>query len=178
MTAWESMTLPSRLRSVVVTRETLDQLENTLNVNGNQNIAKLQLNVPAEHLFNGVTNGVEKDVPTDARLRINGHAEHSQDNGEDDLLAYDIDLFSMDTGAQTSRRRSAKQTHIFGQAHNSRAATFDDHPGHDRSTDLGQERARRRAAGLKISRRYFAISPGTYHASAVGFRTTRKCLRE
>jgi len=166
MTAWESMTLPSRLRSSLNARETLDQLENTLNINGNQNIAKLQMSIPQQNITNGSTNGTNSGANNDVRMATNGHAAEEQKPIDDESeSSYDLDFFSIDLGDYSRGRRSSSQNHVFGQARNSRGMEVEDQNQTNRSTDLGQERARRRAAGLKITRRYILLFRGYIYAS-------------
>lgn len=147
-TALETMTLPSRLRSRNGQRETLDQLSSAINVNGNQNIAKLQMSITnktesEQEQGSSIYSAEQKDI----RMReSNGHylGDHSED-----LEAFDMDFFpssELPTGVYTRGPQFKKEAHIFGQVESSRGSGLED----VRDDSDGQERARRRAAGLSI----------------------------
>ena len=150
-TAYESMTLPSRLKTK---RETLDHLTNALNTNGNQNIAKLRMTIDQKTASNGhhrpgrlsVQNELrDVRVPSQDRSMAGELIEH-----DEDLPVFDMDFFSND-GIDQSRRRNhgTKKAHVFGQAEAYRGdeeLTIQD----AFEADDGQERARRRAAGLPV----------------------------
>lgn len=147
-TALETMTLPSRLRSRNGQRETLDQLASAINVNGNQNIAKLQMSItnkPESEKEQGSSNhsAEQKDV----RMReSNGHylGDHSEE-----LEPFDMDFFpssELRTGVYTRGPKVTKEAHIFGQVESSRGSGLEN----ARDDFDGQERAKRRAAGLSI----------------------------
>lgn len=147
-TALETMTLPSRLRSRNGQRETLDQLASAINVNGNQNIAKLQMSItnkPESEQANGTSHTSEGQ---DIRMReSNGHyaGDHSGD-----LAPFDMSFFpSSDLPTGVRGPKSTKEAHIFGQVESSRGSDLFDGDGARHDFD-GQERARRRAAGLAI----------------------------
>lgn len=143
------MTLPSRLRSRNGQRETLDQLASAINVNGNQNIAKLQMSImdkPESEQVNGSSHHTAEQK--DIRMReSNGHylGDHSGD-----LEPFDMDFFpssELPTGIRGPK--STKEAHIFGQVESSRGSDLDG-AGDARNDFDGQERAKRRAAGLSI----------------------------
>ena len=145
------MTLPSRLRSRNGQRETLDQLAAAINVNGNQNIAKLQMSIatkPASEQANGSSNHSAEQQ--DVRMReSNGHYLGDR-NG--DLEPFDMDFFpssELPSGVKTRGARSTKEAHIFGQVESSRGSDLSG-AGDEGGDFDGQERAKRRAAGLSI----------------------------
>ena len=159
MTAWESMTLLSRFRSSNTTRETLGQLESTLNINGNQNIARLQLTIAQNAKTNGDMKGIVSRAHNDLRIASNVDVEPDE-NGDNNVAGtpYEMDFLAIDLGDQSRERRSSQRNHVFGQAQNVRADTHEVEVGKSGIDDLGYERARRRAAGLTITRRYVIIS--------------------
>lgn len=147
-TALETMTLPSRLRSRNGQRETLDQLASAINVNGNQNIAKLQMSIinkPESEQANGTSYTVEQQ---DIRMRESkGH--YASDHSED-LAPFDMSFFpSSDLPTGVRGPKSTKGTHIFGQVESSRGSDLSENDDARHDFD-GQERGRRRAAGLAI----------------------------
>lgn len=148
-TALESMTLPSRLKAQ---RETLDHLASALNVNGNQNIAKLRMSIDQTTALNG-----HNDRP--ARLAVSAQSRDtrmpSQDRlavgstpDEEELTNYDMDFFPTEV-EQTRGRHNTKKPHVFGQAEAYRGKENPDQEDTNEE-DQGHERARRRAAGLPI----------------------------
>lgn len=153
----ESMTLPSRLKARDGTRETLDQIASALNINGNQNIAKLRMGVDQKSV--AVLNGNSHDRP--GRLEVRAQSrdmripsrERSTDapqiTDEDDVATFDMDFFPTDATEQPRGRQNYKKPHVFGQAENYRD---DEDQKNDKANeeDEGHERARRRAAGLPI----------------------------
>jgi len=149
-TALESMTLPSRLKA---TRETLDQLASALNVNGNQNIAKLRMSIDQKVGLSGHHRSGRLEVRAENRDMRVPSQERSNiiDNGpdENDLTTFDMDFFPTETVEQNRGRRSIKKPHVFGQAENYRG---DEDPQDEKANeeDEGYERARRRAAGLPV----------------------------
>jgi hypothetical protein len=148
-TAMESMTLPSRLKLRDGVRETLDQLASALNVNGNQNIAKLRMSV--DHKSVAVLNGHDRpgrlDVRAESRdMRIPSR-ERSAD--EDDVATFDMDFFPTESTEPVRGRQSIEKAHVFGQAENYRDDE-DQVNDHANEEDEGHERARRRAAGLPV----------------------------
>jgi hypothetical protein len=152
-TAQESITLPSRLRGGNGKRESLDEIAAALNVNGNQNIAKLQMSIDTDTQTNGDhTERPETGVGSrDMRMPSqNGH-QHEIDDLEDAKDAtFDMEFFPSGEAMpilSRGHRRKAKKTHIFGQVEGFRG------PKEMRKQEGdfdGQERARRRAAGLPI----------------------------
>ncbi|KAB8296846.1 hypothetical protein EYC80_002257 [Monilinia laxa] len=160
--AMESMALPSRLKPQNGLRQTLDQLSSTLNVNGNQNIAKLRMTVKQKS---------ETVASDNVQTRINGHS-HATDTrissagtfsrGEDvaeesDAANFDIDFFPTETGEQNRGRQKPGKVHVFGQVENYRGDEEYDEEN-DRN-DEGRERARRIAASLPLlSKTYTPLS--------------------
>lgn len=156
-TAMESMTLPSRLKIRNGTREMLDQIASALNINGNQNIAKLRMSIDNKSV--AVLNGHGHDRSGRLEVRAQNRdtripsRERSTDapqiTSEDDIATFDMDFFPAEETEQLRDRQNFKKAHVFGQAENYR----DDEDGKNdeiNEEDEGHERARRRAAGLPI----------------------------
>lgn len=150
--AMESMALSSRLKLHNSNRTTLDQLANSINVNGNQTIAKLGMSIDHKN----ATNGEHAPVPplgqvAGADLRIPSRQNQDADSNikeMDDSKKVDMDFFPIETGQEPRERRN-KRFHVFGQTEILRTAENVkqlDSSGEDE----GFERARRRAAGLSI----------------------------
>lgn len=147
-TALESMTLPSRLRAK---RETLDELASALNVNGNQNMAKLRMSIDQNTALNGHSRPGRLEVRAqsrDMRLPSQERLAVGITSDEAELTSYDMEFFPTEL-EQTRGRRNTKKPHVFGQSETYRG---DENLEHEQSNeeDEGQERARRRAAGLPI----------------------------
>lgn len=157
-TAWESMTLPSRLKLQDGGRETIDQLTSALNINGNQNIAKLRMSIDQPQVINGRhepgrlnPHSREGDMraPLQER-RVTGAVTAGH---EYELRTLDMDLFPSETGEQVRGCRTTKRPHVFGQAEYHRSdekGVADDANEMHWEMGEGYERARRRAAGLPI----------------------------
>ena len=149
-TALESMTLPSRLKQHDGSRVTMDHLINALNVNGNQNIAKLRMSIDQEKAPNGrhVPGGPETQT-TDSRVpsheRTTDFSETTEDNEPD---TFDMEFFPTEAGEQRGGRPSHKKLHVFGQAESHRSEG--EVAMVEQEDDDGYNRARRRAAGLPI----------------------------
>lgn len=170
--ALESMTLPSRLKLRDGIHETLDHLSGVLNVNGNQNIAKLRMSVDHKHVpaLIGHNRPGRLEVRAQSRdLRVPSQdraIESSDSADEDSLKTLDIDFFPAEVAEQSRGRRIIKMTHVFGQAENYRGGEEDMKALKDKETnaeDEGFDRARRRAAGLPIIQRlvrHFTYFPG------------------
>lgn len=154
-TALESMTLPSRLKLQDGSRETIDQLTSALNINGNQNIAKLRMSIDQEKSVNGnhrldpQTQGGDSRAPLQERRVANTHADEYE--GEPNTL--DMEFFPPETGEQVRGQRNAKKPHVFGQAEYNRSDE-EKNTNDANEIDEGYERARRRAAGLPIIHKY------------------------
>jgi hypothetical protein len=162
-TAMETMTLPSRLRARDGKRESLAEIAAALNVNGNQNIAKLGMSIAADAPPNGDSResraGRLDALPEtrDARLPSHNGRLSAEDDGEGGVEAMDVDFFPPDVPAQGVRgRRTERRVHTFGSVESVRS----DHDARDVDDDDdgdaldGRERARRRAAGLPILYKY------------------------
>lgn len=153
-TAMESMTLPSRLRNNNGKRESLDDLAASLNVNGNQNIAKLQMSIENEPQENGDDRTGRLDLPSmgrDIRIPSQNGRQYDEEETELKVLSLDMDFFPSEETTPMRGRRSNKKTHTFGQVElfrNNKDAEDQDENDFD-----GYERARRRAAGLPIIHR-------------------------
>ena len=68
-TAYETMTLPSRLRLGNGSRASLDELVNVLNVNGNQNIAKVRMSIDQKDAPNGHHGSARLKIRAQSRIR-------------------------------------------------------------------------------------------------------------
>lgn len=147
-TAVESISLPSRLKLQNSNRETFSILANSLNVNGNQTIAKLQMSVKQKETTNGIQNGEAALLSESTDSRI-----FSQDdvhaNEESETKTLDMDFFPTGGEEQSRGPRRSKKVHIFGQTELSRTSEDAD-PINPTGAYDGYERARRRAAGLPI----------------------------
>jgi len=148
-TALESMTLPSRLK---INRQTLDQLANTLNVNGGQNIAKIRLSIDQKSALNGHQPPSRLEVRAQSRdTRMPSQERPAGDNApnEDDVTTLDMDFFPTEAAEQSRGRSLSKKVHVFGQAETYRG---DEDPNLEDTNEEneGRERARRRAAGLPV----------------------------
>lgn len=162
-TALESMTLPSRLKAKDGTRETLDDLAAVLNVNGNQNIAKLQMSIRPtsksaqqdNHGRSGrlAVHGQDADLRTPFR---EGWRDEVEMSGEAASNPMDIDFFPSNEPNQDRRRQKSKTMHIFGEVQNFRG--HEDELPENYVEEVkhgvdGRDRARRRAASLPILHR-------------------------
>jgi hypothetical protein len=151
--ALESMSLPSRLKIQSGSRQTMDALISVLNVNGNQNIAKLRMSVDQSTALNGhnrpgrlATPVESRDprVPSQERVVTRSHGDEKPD-----LAIFDMDFFPAETGEQISWQQRNKEPHVFGQAEAFRVQEVTSSQGTN-AEDEGYERARRRAAGLPL----------------------------
>ncbi|OBT40986.1 hypothetical protein VE00_08236 [Pseudogymnoascus sp. WSF 3629] len=149
-TAVETMTLPSRLHARAGTRSSLADTGAALNVNGTQNIARLQMSIGEDPVANGESHGRE-DAREGGDRRLATHGGRLNEEDEDEGLAeLDMDFFPVDAPAMNGRgRRADRRLHTFGRVESSRSdqETGDDNDGDDLD---GRDRARRRAAGLPI----------------------------
>ncbi|KAK6585520.1 hypothetical protein PZA11_002247 [Diplocarpon coronariae] len=154
-TAFETMTLPSRLRLQNGSRASLDQLANVLNVNGNQSIAKLRMSIDQNFVSNGDHRSARLEISLQSRdPRLSSQERRleveSTSQGDRGLKVFDMDFFLVEAGEQSRARRSVKEPHVFGQAETYRADDQKDGEVEDTEQEAGHERARRRAAGLPI----------------------------
>jgi hypothetical protein len=158
--AFESMSLTSRLKIKNGSRQTMDGLISALNINGNQNIAKLRMSVDQTTALNGHHRSGRLAASTeskDSRVRSQDRSAHdSQADEETDLATFDMDFFPADTGEQISRQPSNKEPHVFGQAEGYRVREISDSQ-ETNEEDEGYERARRRAAGLPLIQKSVGI---------------------
>lgn len=182
-TAVESMTLPSRLKPREGVRQSLDGLAASLNVNGNQKIARLKLSIgfdAVQEETNGVHSGLNPG-PTEA-LQSRSDARMPLQNGrasvvpavDDDDVMFDMDLFPTYDPSSSRGRNTSMKCHIFGQAEAFRGVGTDAHLEADDFDGL--TRARRRAAGLPIIYRYVHFMEG-YAAIPIG-QTEYKTLAD
>lgn len=168
-TALETMSLPSRLKLRNGIRESLDQLINVLNVNGNQNIAKLRMSIEQETAPNGHHRPARLEVRAQSRdIRLPSQerrAEEPDSQDESKVKTFDMDFFPAEASDQSRVRRAIKEAHVFGQAETYRSDTQKQEDDHN-SEEAGHERARRRAAGLPIIQRLvrtLSLLASTFH---------------
>lgn len=168
-TALESMTLPSRLKSKNGTQETLDELAAALNVNGNQNIAKLQMSIGStsrlaqqnDHGWSGMpaTPGQNVDARMPSQERWGDNVEISDRAASSTL---DMDFSSSNEPKPQWGRSKAKILHVFGEVESFRGhkeELLDKNAEEDEHGIDGRERARRRASGLPIVHRLVIFGP-------------------
>jgi hypothetical protein len=159
--AFESMSLPSRLKTKYGSSHTVDRLISALNINGNQNIAKLRMSVNQKTAPNGYQGPGRLAAPTESRnsrVAYQDRSVRSQADGDSDLTTFDMDFFPAEAGEQTSRRQHNKEPHIFGQVESHRVKEVTDSE-EAIGEDEGYERARRRAAGLPFIQKLVCIFP-------------------
>ncbi|KFX90559.1 hypothetical protein O988_08135 [Pseudogymnoascus sp. VKM F-3808] len=148
------MTLPSRLRPRAGARSSLADTGAALNVNGTQNIARLQMSIGEDPQPNGESHDAPRETG-DSRLATHGGrlSEEDEDGG---LVELDMDFFQADTPVPGVRGpRANRRVHTFGRVESRRS---DQEIGEDdEGDDLdGRDRARRRAAGLPIIHKTYA----------------------
>jgi hypothetical protein len=159
MTALESMTLPSRLKSRDGLLGSLDKIVEASNVNGNQQIARLQMSVranPEQKQLNGGDRVGRLDPLAhmrDPRLPSQDGSIREIEDADEVPNSLDICLFPTDESNQNPERRKTKRLHIFGQAENVRGGEYLPSTNAD---EASSERVRRRAAGLPIIHRSVA----------------------
>lgn len=155
-TAVESMTLPSRLRVQNGQRQTLDEIAGALNVNGNQKIAKLQMSIGPNaepQPANGDHRPGRLEVQARAQsrdLRMPSQNGRGAELETESPVVLDMEFFPSEEMDRSHGRRSAKAVHLFGQAENWRGEEENLASSRDEDDFDGQERAKRRAAGLPI----------------------------
>jgi hypothetical protein len=153
-TALETMTLPSRLKARNGIRESLDEIASAINVNGNQNMAKLQLSIGQKQIpvqTNGDHRSGRLDVrdqSVDVRIPSQNGRAIAVKPVDDAEFTLDMDFFPSEEPSSGRGRPVTKKPHIFGQAEVIRGDDGD--PDEDENDFDGQERAKRRAAGLPI----------------------------
>ncbi|KAF2816683.1 protein DML1 [Mytilinidion resinicola] len=117
--AFESMTLPSRLRAGNGQRGSLNELEETINSTGKRRIAKLEFSVADPDILE------DKVVAEAAQADKVGAVLTRQDesNSKDDRLNdFDADLSTTELPGVRQRGARRKKEHIFGRAESSRGA--------------------------------------------------------
>jgi hypothetical protein len=165
----ESITLPSRLRARNGIRQTLDDIAASLNVNGNQNIAKLRMSVQAaaeaktqvsdnsgaSYLNSNTTDiSQSRDQRLPSYLRATGHVSNGgSDDNETALEVLDIDFFPPEEQTYARGHRPRATPHVFGQTENWRDSKEEDFKSFEEGEEEGFDRARRRAAGLPVVHR-------------------------
>lgn len=150
------MTLPSRLHSRAGTRASLADTGAALNVNGTQNIARLQMSIGEDPVPNGESHDATRETG-DSRLATHG-GRLSEEDEEGGLAELDMDFFPVDALAMNGRgRRADRRLHTFGRVESSRSDQ--ETGGNNDGDDLdGRDRARRRAAGLPIMHKFVSSS--------------------
>ncbi|KAL2074570.1 hypothetical protein VTL71DRAFT_8348 [Oculimacula yallundae] len=153
-TAYETMTLASRLRLHNGARESLDELVNVLNVNGNQNIAKLRMSIDQKSAPNGHHRSARLEIRAQSRdTRLPSQErriEETPSHDDNELKTLDMDFFPAEASEQGRGRRAIKTPHVFGQTETYRADNQKENETEETDEEAGHERARRRAAGLPI----------------------------
>lgn len=146
------MTLPSRLRPRAGARSSLADTGAALNVNGTQNIARLQMSIGEDPQPNGESHDAPRETG-DSRLASHG-GRLSEEDEEGGLAELDMDFFPADTPVPGVRGpRANRRVHTFGRVESRRGdqETGEDDEGDDLD---GRDRARRRAAGLPIIHKF------------------------
>lgn len=158
-TAVETMTLPSRLHSRAGARASLADTVAALNVNGTQNIARLQMSIGADPQANGESHGHEDAGRETGDSRLATHGGRLNEEDEDEGVAeLDMDFFPVNAPTPGVRgRRVDRRLHTFGRVESSRS---DQEVGEGDGGDGldGRDRARRRAAGLTIMHKFVLSS--------------------
>jgi len=115
--AFESMTLPSRLRSPNGQRGSLNDLEEIINSTGKRRIAKLEFSVAdADVLEDRVVAEAAKADKVGAVLT----RQDETDSRDDRPISFDADLSGKEFGGVRQRRR--RKEHVFGRAESSRGS--------------------------------------------------------
>lgn len=147
--AWESMTLPSRLRPPQGRRGLLGDMTSILNVNGNQRIASLQCTLGSKELHNGdavsIQGSNDQRVPESNTRNLVGEDELHEANAN-----LDVDLSggeNPDSAAIPTIDRAKK--HTFARVENLRTSVRQQ-PDINGVEDEGLVRKRRRLAGVPI----------------------------
>ena len=132
----------------------MDGFIRALNINGNQNIARLQMAIDQTTAPNGHHKAGRMDPPTQSMdLRAPSRERDVTESGNHDdsnITTFDMDFFPAESGERNGRERtSGKKTYVFGQAENYRVEEVTDSKGTN-DVNEGYERTRRRAAGLPL----------------------------
>jgi hypothetical protein len=153
LTALESMTLPSRVRGQGSLRQSLDEITGALNVNGNQNMAKAQVSVFLDSTVKMDRSGRPQAPGQNRDPRVPSQNRLGDEVGiiNETLPSLDMDLFPSDDPNEARERRPNRKVHVFGEAETFRGDKdlWGSIAEEENSVD-GRERARRRAAGLKV----------------------------
>lgn len=157
-TALESMTLPSRLRPGGGQRGRLDDMEATLNVNGSQRIADIQMSitdpsVPEHKQLAGMK-------AHDGRMRgSNTDGQLSEDQMLADDASLDMDFFCGEGQAMktnTFHVQRKKKHQVFGQVESVRGNAGRD--AGEEEDEVGHTKKRRRFAALPLGEKSVGIS--------------------
>lgn len=107
----ESLTLPARLRSTDGARATFDQLETTLNNDGNRRLAAAGCTVEDLDVLDDIpqANGTHDSRMTSGLM--NGYEDHEEDESEDTRT--DISVFPHMSLTPSSVQRLGRRTHTF-----------------------------------------------------------------
>ena len=147
--AFETATLPSRLRLKGQRQRYLDDIGTALNLNGNQRIAQLQSSISDPDTTNSMpASHQEKDV----RMRsYSGHPLIEEDEDQQATVDLDIDFF----GGQVSALKPGPQSnpnHIFGGFECVRGR-LDSHDDGSDDDEVAYSKKRRRFAGRPVIER-------------------------
>jgi hypothetical protein len=148
-TAVETMTLPTRLRRLEHGGQSMDELGAALNVNGSQNIARLQMSI--EKGQKDDADGTPQTVHTISAFRDERIRHDNQGGTDGSVTSFDLDFFPTEDALPLLSRgqnRSPKTAHTFGQVESSRG--YKDTASPEDDDFDGMQRAKRRAAGLPI----------------------------
>lgn len=115
--AFESMTLPSRLRSSNGQRGTLQDMEEAFNSSGKRKIVKLELSVADPEVLE---EKVEAKIEHAEKVTFQQPQRDESDLSETQLAEFDIDVFTSDY--RTTSRKHHKKEQVFGRAETSRGA--------------------------------------------------------
>ncbi|EPE36710.1 Tubulin nucleotide-binding protein [Glarea lozoyensis ATCC 20868] len=165
-TAMESISLPSRLKLSHGSRENYSVLSNSININGNQTIANLQMSID-QHTSADNSNKESNTQATDSRIAAYNLFEEDSNS---EIRPLDMDFSPPDAPDQSNRFNRNRKSHIFGQTEIVRTSTKTN-TSQAPTLDQSYERARKRAAGLTISQRksiplpfpLLSSFPGIYH---------------
>ena len=165
--AFESTTLPSRLRSGVQNRGSLSDMNAAINVNGNQRIAQLACAVVDPGLLAAKSTAQTRAkndprVPSDVQSRL-PVSEHEEGQSKTGYLDPDIDLSGgtfTSLANQSRHTKKSKDYHVFGATacHRGPRDIMNDDENEEEDgyegEEIGQARKRARFSGGPIVERY------------------------
>lgn len=154
--AWESVTLPSRLRLNNTKRGLLDDMVAALNVNGRQRMASLQCSLLDPDQVNG-SDAVLSRASNDQRMPGSNTSSKvlSQHDAQEANASFDVDLSGGETSSSAlDATRSKVEDHIFGRDEVIRDRTAGQNDEGNNRQDEIMARKRRRLAGAPVVERY------------------------